>query len=193
MTTPSPRFFPSPASFRAWLEKHHASVTELVIGFYKKGSGRGGLTYAEAVDEALCFGWIDGIVRRIDDVSYSHRFTPRKAGSIWSNINVGHVARLSAAGRMQRAGLDAFAARSAARTGIYSFENRDRARALPPEYEARFRANRKAWAFFTAQAPWYQRTAVHKIIAPKLAATRERWLARIIKDSAAGRRLAALD
>jgi uncharacterized protein YdeI (YjbR/CyaY-like superfamily) len=179
-------YFAAAADFRRWLEEHHATASELQVGFYKKSAGKAGMTYKEAVDEALCFGWIDGIVRKLDDERFTHRFTPRKPGSIWSNVNVAHVARLKAAGKMHPAGLAAFAARSAAKTGIYAFERG--AQKLPPAVEKRFRANRRAWAFFTAQAPWYQRLAIHKIVSPKQSATRERWLARIIADSAAGRR-----
>ena len=178
--------FESAAAFRAWLDRHHSSAAELQVGFHKKGSGLGGLTYLEAVDEALCFGWIDGVVRRIDEHSFTHRFTPRKAGSHWSNVNVRHVARLTAAGRMQPAGLAAFAARSAARTGTASYEQP--AKSLPPVFAKKFRAQAKAWAFFSAQPPGYRRLALHKIVSPKQAATRERWLERIIADSAAGRR-----
>jgi uncharacterized protein YdeI (YjbR/CyaY-like superfamily) len=179
--------FASAADFRRWLEKNHATATEFQVGFYKKASGRGGLSYKEAVDEALCFGWIDGIVRKIDADSFTHRFTPRRSGSIWSNVNVAHVARLTAAGKMHAAGHAAFAARSAARTGIYSFEKD--AQKLPPAFEKKFRANAPAWTFFRAQAPWYQRLIVHKIVGAKQEATRLRWLERAIADSAAGRRV----
>src|SRR5262245_30775283 len=117
MAAPAPTYFPSAAAFRAWLEKHHISATELVVGFHNKSSGRGGLTYPESVDEALCFGWIDGLVRRIDPTCHSRRFTPRKPGSIWSNVNVRHIERLATAGRMHATGLAAFAARSAKKTG----------------------------------------------------------------------------
>lgn len=179
--------FASAAEFRAWLEKNHATATELQVGFYKKDSGRGGLTHPQSVDEALCFGWIDGLVRKIDADTYTHRFTPRQPGSTWSNVNVRHVARLTAAGKMRAAGLAAFAARTAAKTGIYAFEKRPPK--LPPACEKKFRAHQQAWAFFTAQAPWYRRLAIHKIVSPKQPATRARWLARLIAGSAAGRRL----
>lgn len=188
---PAPVFFPNGAAFRAWLEQHHASASELLLGFHSVKSGRGGITYAQALDEALCFGWIDGLVKRLDAGRHTRRFTPRKPGSIWSNINVGHVARLTAAGKMHASGLAAFAARDAKKTGIYSFERRT-APTLPAAYEKKFRANPIAWAFFTAQAPGYQRTAIHKVISPKQEPTRARWLARLINDSAAGRRLDAL-
>ncbi len=185
-----PVSFADAAEFRAWLESHHHQATELLLVFYKKDSGRGGITYAGALDEALCFGWIDGIRKRVDAQRYTIRFTPRKSGSIWSNANVRHVERLIAAKRMQPAGLAAFAARDAKRTGVYAFEKEPQK--LPPEFAKQFRANRKAWAFFTAQAPWYQRTAIHIVVQPKQAATRQRWLDRLITDSAQGRRLARL-
>jgi uncharacterized protein YdeI (YjbR/CyaY-like superfamily) len=181
--------FASGADFRAWLEQHHASTTELQVGFYNRKSGRGGITYQAAVDAALCFGWIDGIVRKLDADRYTHRFTPRKPGSIWSNVNVGHVARLTAAGLMRPAGLAAFAARTAKKTGIYAFEQKQPQK-LPAAYAEKFRANKKAWTFFTAQAPWYQRLITHKITAAKQPATRARWLARAIAASAGGERLA---
>ena len=183
-----PVFFPTPAEFRGWLDRHHASTAELWVGFYKKKSGKIAMTYAEAVDEALCFGWIDGVLHRVDDDSYMHRFSPRRPGSIWSNINVGHVARLTAAGRMHPAGLAAFGARDPGRTGIYSFESK-RPLKLPADFARRFRANPTAWKFFSAQAPSYQRLVLHKIVTSKQAATRERWLARAISASAQGKRL----
>lgn len=180
-------FFASAGAFREWLSEHHANASELHVGFYRKAAGRGGLTYAEAVDEALCFGWIDGVVRKLDDVSYTHRFTPRRSRSIWSQVNVGHVERLIKAGKMEPAGLKAFAARTAHRTGIYAFEQRGQS--LPPDYEKELRAHRKAWAFFSAQAPSYQRLLIHKIVSAKQTVTRRRWLDRLIAESAAGRRV----
>jgi len=180
--------FASAADFRRWLEANHATATELQVGFYNKASGRGGLTYAEAVDEALCFGWIDGIIRKLDAASYTHRFTPRKAGSTWSLINVGHVARLTAAGRMHATGLKVFAARQAEKTGIYSFE-REKPAVFPPAYLTEFRAHAKAWAFFNAQPPGYRRLATHKVVNPKQEATRRRWLDRLIAASAVGERI----
>ena len=122
MTPIHATFFSSAAEFRGWLEQYQVEASELQVGFYRKASGRGGLTYAEAVDDARCFGWIDGVIRKLDDVSCTHRFTPRKSTSIWSLTNVRHVARLTAAGRMRPAGLKAFAARTAQRTGVYAFE-----------------------------------------------------------------------
>jgi uncharacterized protein YdeI (YjbR/CyaY-like superfamily) len=165
-------------------------VTELWVGFYKKASGRGGLTYAEALDEALCFGWIDGVRKNIGADSYAIRFTPRKPGSIWSLVNVRHVSRLTAAGKMHAAGLQVFAARQPHKTGVYAFEQKPQK--LPAAYEKEFRANKKAWAFFTAQASWYQRTAIHKVVSPKQESTRLHWLGLLIADSALGKRLDAL-
>jgi uncharacterized protein YdeI (YjbR/CyaY-like superfamily) len=189
--SPAPRFFTRAEEFRRWLAQNHASAGELWIGYYKKASGRGGMVYREALDEALCFGWIDGQVRSLGPDAYMQRFTPRRPGSIWSNVNVRHVQRLDAAGKMQAAGRAAFAARKAAKTGVYSFEARE-APKLSPEQEQTFRAHRAAWTFFKAQPAGYRRAALHKVVSPKRAETRERWLARLIADSAAGRRLAAL-
>lgn len=181
------RHFASAADFRRWLEKNHAAVPELLLGFYKKASGKGGLTYPEAVDELLCFGWIDGVKRRVDDERYTHRITPRRPGSIWSLINVRHVERLIQAGRMHPAGLTAFAARKPQKTGVYSFENRPQQ--LPAAYEKIFRQNARAWAFFTAQPPGYRRLVVYKIVSAKRDTTRRSWLTRLIAASARGRRL----
>lgn len=160
----------------------------MFVGFYKKTSGKGGLTYQEAVLEALCFGWIDGIIKSVDAESYMHRFTPRKPGSIWSNTNVAHVERLRAAGRMAPAGLRAFEQRSAARTGIYSFEQATEAK-LTPAFEKQFRAQPRAWAFFQAQPAWYRRRVTHVIVSAKKDETRRRRLARTIAASARGERL----
>lgn len=180
-------FFTSPCEFRAWLETHHAKNTELLVGFYSKGSGLGGITYAEALNEALCFGWIDGVRRNVDAVSYSIRFTPRKTGSIWSLINVKHVERLMAAEHMAAAGIKAFEARQVHKTGIYSFEQKKHA--FEPAQEKQLRANKKAWAFWEAQPPGYKRISMHWVTSAKQEATRARRLAQLIADSAAGFRL----
>lgn len=181
--------FKTPAEFRQWFETHHATAKELQVRFYKKASGKGGMTYAEAVDEALCFGWIDSVVHRLDDESYAQRFTPRKPGSNWSNINVGHIARLKQAGRMHAAGLAAFAARSPAKTGVYSFESKTEPK-LSAKDAKTFRADKKAWAFFSAQPPGYRRLSLWHIVSAKQEATRARRLNTLIVASAAGRRLA---
>jgi uncharacterized protein YdeI (YjbR/CyaY-like superfamily) len=186
-----PAFFATPEEFRAWLERHAGEADELLVGLRKVGSGLPSITWPEAVDEALCVGWIDGVRRRIDDSAYSIRFTPRKPGSTWSAINIERVAALTAQGRMRPAGLAAFAARSEARSRVYSYE-RAEPPALSSEAEALFRAETGAWEFFSAQAPWYRRTALHWVTGAVREATRERRLAQLIADSAAGRRLAHL-
>ncbi len=157
----TPTFFTTPSGFRAWLAAHHATATELTVGFHKLGSGKGGLTYPQALDEALCFGWIDGVRRSIDAHSYTIRFTPRRPKSIWSLVNIRHVERLQKSGLMAPAGLKAFAARDPARSGIYSFENARRD--LAPAEEKKFRAAKKAWAFFQQQAPGYRRQYRHLV------------------------------
>jgi uncharacterized protein YdeI (YjbR/CyaY-like superfamily) len=186
-----PLFFESPGVFRTWLATHHAQRVELLVGFYKRGSGRPSMTWSESVDEALCFGWIDGVRRSLGADAYTIRFTPRKPTSIWSAINVDKVAQLTKLGKMQPAGLRAFAARRADKTGVYSFE-RAQAAALDPEQERTLRANRKACVFFDAQPPWYRRTAIHWVISAKREETRERRLRQLIDDSAAGRTIGPL-
>jgi uncharacterized protein YdeI (YjbR/CyaY-like superfamily) len=183
----TPIFFSSAAEFRRWLETNHATATELVLGINNRDSGRGGITYAEALDEALCVGWIDGLVRRLDDERHTRRFTPRKPGSIWSRVNVGHVERLKAAGRMTAAGLAAYAAREEQRTGAYSFEQRPRE--FPPVLEKLFRANQKAWTFWRMQPPGYRRTFIWWVVSAKRPETRRARLAALIGASAARRRI----
>ena len=186
-----PRFFPTPEDFRAWLEAHHQSERELLVGFHKKGSGKPSITWAESVDEALCFGWIDGIRRSLGAIAYTIRFTPRRPTSIWSAINVARVAELTKRRRMHEAGLRAFAARRPERTGIYSFERKDLAK-LSKEQEKTLRANRKAAAFFDSQPPGYRRTAIHWVVSAKRPETRARRLSQLIADSATGKRIAPL-
>jgi len=178
-------FFATPADFRAWLEKNHAAHTELSVGFYKRDSGKPSITWPESVDAALCYGWIDGVRNSIDAVSYRIRFTPRKPTSTWSAINVKRVAELAKLGLMRPAGIKAFEARKGDKTGIYAYEQRKTAQ-LPRGYEKQFRANKKAWAFFRSQPPWYQRTAAYRVISAKQEATRQKRLAQLIKDSEAG-------
>lgn len=180
-------FLDSPAAFRQWLEEHHDSATELWVGFHKKGSGKASLTYAEALDEALCFGWIDAVRKSLGETSYTIRFTPRKQGSIWSNVNIKHVERLMAAGRMQPPGLKAFQARDPAKSGIYLYENE--ARELSADLEERFKADPTAWEFFQSQAPSYQRTIKGWIMAGKKEETRASRLSKVIEASAQGRRV----
>jgi len=180
-------YFKSASHFRLWLEANHSSVRELWVGFFKKDSGKAAITYAEAVDEALCFGWIDGLKKRVDDLSYTHRFTPRKPKSNWSRINIQHAKRLKRAGRMTAAGIKAFAKRDAKRSGVYSFENTPRK--LRPADERRFKANRAAWRFFRQQPPGYRRIANWWVVSAKKEETRARRLSRLIEDSGSGRRL----
>jgi uncharacterized protein YdeI (YjbR/CyaY-like superfamily) len=182
-----PTFFKTPADFRSWLEKHHARADELLVGFYKKESRKPSITWPESVDEALCFGWIDGIRRRIDDISYSIRFTPRRRGSIWSNVNTKRVAELIKEKRMRPAGVKAFEARDPKKTGIYSFERETAT--LPSEFEKVFRANTKAWKFWEAQPPGYRRLAAYFVTSAKQDETRRRRLDLLIRDSAGGLRL----
>jgi uncharacterized protein YdeI (YjbR/CyaY-like superfamily) len=186
-----PIYFDSPAAMRAWLAAHHASKDELFVGFYKRTTGRPSLTWSESVDQALCFGWIDGRRQRVDAARYAIRFTPRRPGSIWSRINVAKVEALSRSGAMTPAGLRAFAARDAAKTGVYSFE-RARAATLAPADAKQFRAERAAWAYFSAQPPSYRRAACHWVITAKREDTRRRRLATLIAESAAGRWIAPL-
>jgi uncharacterized protein YdeI (YjbR/CyaY-like superfamily) len=186
-----PTFFATPLEFRAWLKRHHAKGRELLVGFYKRASGKPSITWPESVDQALCFGWIDGIRKSIDETSYTIRFTPRKARSTWSTINVNRVKKLTASGLMQPAGLRAFEQRKESKSGIYSYERRHAAK-LPSDDERRLRANKKAWAFFRAQPPWYQRTAMHWIISAKKAETRQRRLTVLIEHSARARAIPPL-
>jgi uncharacterized protein YdeI (YjbR/CyaY-like superfamily) len=186
-----PIYFASPAELRAWFEANHETATELRVGFWKKATGVPSLTWSEAVDEALCFGWIDGVRHSVDADRYTNRFTPRRRGSNWSAVNVAKVAALSREGRMRPAGIRAFEARSDARTGVYSFEQRSDAK-LTPAQERRFRADADAWAYFQAAPPGYRRTATWWVVSAKQEATRERRLTQLIEDSRAGRRIKLL-
>jgi uncharacterized protein YdeI (YjbR/CyaY-like superfamily) len=184
----TPKFFRTPADFRRWLERHHGTQPELWVGFYKKGSGRPSITWPEAVDEALCFGWIDGIRKSVDAERYVNRFTPRRSRSNWSLVNIRRVGQLIAAGRMQPAGLRAFDARDERKSGVYSFERRKPAR-LGRDLEARFRKNAAAWRFFESQPPGYRRLITHWVVSAKRDGTRLRRLQRLIDQSAAGKRI----
>ncbi len=186
-----PIFFATPSGFRAWLEEHHDSVTELWIGFYKKGSGKQSITHLEAVDEALCFGWIDGVRKGIDDVSYTNRFTPRKPRSNWSAVNIKRVEELTRLGLMHPAGLKAFEQRTEARSGVYASEQPDDIR-LDGAHEEQFRANAEAWEFFQAQPAGYRKNAIWWVVNAKKAETRLKRLATLIDDSQHGRRIALL-
>ena len=184
-------FFASPLEFRHWLLEHHESARELWVGFHKKATARPSLTWPQSVDEALSFGWIDGIRKSRGAEAYAIRFTPRKRGSIWSKINIARVKVLMTEGRMHPAGVRAFDARDEKKSGIYSFEQREAA-ALDAAELKRFRAHAHAWAFFESQPPSYRKTAVWWIVSAKRSETRARRLATLIADSAAGRRIAPL-
>jgi uncharacterized protein YdeI (YjbR/CyaY-like superfamily) len=183
----TPTYFRTQAAFRAWLTKHHAKKTEFWVGFYKMSSGKGGITYEQALDEALCFGWIDGVVKSVDAESYMHRFTPRKATSHWSFANVKRFAELDVAGLVAPAGRAAHGRRTPERTGKAAYEQ--------PEAEftagqlKQIKANRKAWAFYSNQPPGYQRVVKHWVTRAKQEATRERRLALLIACSAKGERI----
>jgi len=187
-----PTFFATPAALRAWLEAHHQGETELLVGFYKKGSGKPSITWPESVDEALCYGWIDGVRRRLGDDAYTIRFTPRQRRSFWSNVNIRRAGELIADGRMRPAGLAAFEARTGERSGVYSFEQKDEI-AFDEAAARRFQSDAKAWGFFQAQPPWYRRTATWWVVSAKREETRAKRLATLIEDSAAGRPIKGLD
>ena len=184
-------FFRTPADWRAWLEAHAADATELWVGFHKRGSGETCITWPESVDQALCFGWIDGRRQSIDSTRYRIRFSPRKASSIWSSINIARVAELDEQGLMRPAGLEAFARRREARSRVYSHEQSGEPE-LEAAQEARFKQRPEAWDFFQAQAPSYRKAALWWVVSAKRAETRERRLATLIEDSAAGRRVGHL-
>jgi uncharacterized protein YdeI (YjbR/CyaY-like superfamily) len=183
----NPQFFKTPSAFRKWLETHHAKSKELWVGFYKKNSGRPSVTWPESVEEALSFGWIDGIRKRIDDVSYQIRFTPRKQSSTWSTINIKIAQRLIEEKRMQPAGLKAFEARKENRSGIYSYEQRSPE--LEEKYARKLKRNSAAWKFLQAQPPSYRKMINWWIISAKQEETRTKRLDRLIDASAKGLRL----
>jgi len=184
-------YFRSPAAFRAWLERHHATQKEILVGFYRVGTRKPSMTWSESVDQALCFGWIDGVRRSVDDDRYTIRFTPRKPKSNWSRINMAKVETLRKSGRMAPAGEKAFAAREEGRSGVYSFEQ-ERPKELSPAYRKRFKANRKAWDWYQSQAPYYRRTTAFWVMSAKREETREKRLATLIADSSRGRRVGIL-
>ena len=188
--TGKPKFFATPEKFREWLKKNHASMNELLIGFHKKSSGKKSITYAEAFDEALCFGWIDGVKRSLNETSYTQRFTPRRARSIWSLVNVKHVERLKKDGRMHAAGLAAYEQRDPKRTGIYAFENAPRE--LSAGYEKEFRKVKGAWEYFQTYPPYLKKTVSFWVMSAKKEETRSTRLRRLIECSARGERIGVL-
>ena len=180
-----PIFFKSYADFRTWLDARHLTCKELWVGFYKKSSGKPSITYPEAVDEALCFGWIDGVRRSVNSDAYTVRFTPRKPRSQWSAVNIKRAQELADAGRMRPAGLEAFAG-AKGQPRKYSYEQR-RGVSFDPEQERQLRANAPAWAFFQTQPPWYRRTATFWIVSAKKEETRQKRLDTLIRDSQDGK------
>lgn len=186
-----PKFFPSPSAWHAWLEEHHEKHEELWVGFHKVGSSKPSITWPEAVDGALCFGWIDGVRKSLDESSYVIRFTPRRPNSIWSAINIKRVAELGTLGLMRPKGIQAFERRTGNRSEIYAYEQRKGAK-LSGVYEKQFRANKKAWNFFQSQPPWYRRTSSWWVISAKREETRLKRLAQLIEDSEHERTIAQL-
>ncbi|TSD67480.1 bacteriocin-protection protein [Inquilinus sp. KBS0705] len=182
-----PHFFATPADFREWLQANYDKQTELLVGFYKTGSGKASITWPQSVDEALCFGWIDGVRRSRDEESYTIRFTPRKPNSIWSAVNIKKVAELTEKGLMQAAGLAAYAKRQEHKSAIYSFEVAEMV--LSPAYEQQFKANPKAWDWFKNQAPWYRKLSVHRVMSAKQAKTQQSRLNKLIAASEKGERI----
>ncbi|MBI3346550.1 MAG: YdeI/OmpD-associated family protein [Burkholderiales bacterium] len=183
-----PHYFASPDEFRRWLARHAATAAELVVGFHKIGTGVPSMTWPQSVDEALCVGWIDGVRKRVDELRYQIRFTPRRPKSIWSRVNIDRVAVLTSEGRMTPAGLAAFERRTERRSIVYSYEHEGEV-ALPPVLEKRFRRQRKAWAWFEAQPPGWRRQMLRWVLSAKQDATRQRRLEQLIVAASEGRRL----
>lgn len=184
----SPQFFETASAFRHWLEANAAAASELLVGFYKVGSGRPSMSWSASVDEALCFGWIDGVRKRIDDQQYSIRFTPRKQGSIWSAVNIARMAALRAQGRMTPAGERAFAARTDAKSVVYAYEQPAAAALSAAELQA-FQQDARAWRFFEGTPPSYRKVVLHWVTTARKAQTRAMRFARLLQACAAGQRL----
>lgn len=183
----NPKFFPTPSAFRKWLAANHDKSKELWVGFYKKDSGKPSIDWPQSVDEALCFGWIDGIRKTIDEESYKIRFTPRKPDSVWSAVNVRNVERLIKEKRMQPSGLKAYEGKKENRSGIYAYEQRP-AELVEP-YASRFRRHKAAWKFFQAQPPYYRKLMTWRIVSGKREETRMKRLEELIEISAKGKRM----
>lgn len=189
MATRTPIFFASAAEFRDWLDQHAATATEVVVGFHKRATGEPSLAWPESVDEALCHGWIDGVRTRIDDKRYKIRFTPRKAVSIWSAVNIGRAEALIQEGRMKPAGLAAFERRQEERSRVYAFEQPKELVELTPAHEVVFMRHPAAWAFFQQQPDGYRRTSIWHILSAKKPETQLARLNKLIEASARGERL----
>jgi uncharacterized protein YdeI (YjbR/CyaY-like superfamily) len=186
-----PIFFKSPQEFYDWLEEHHETESEVYVGMYKKHTGKRAMSWSEAVDQALCFGWIDGRANAIDEDSYMQRFTPRRPGSNWSQINIAKVAKLTEEGRMRPAGLKAFEAHPEANAVPYSYEEREKA-SLTEDFERRLRANQAAWEYWEARPPGYRKQATFWVMSAKREETRERRLNQLIEDCASGQHIKPL-
>ncbi|GAB4022477.1 YdeI/OmpD-associated family protein [Spirosoma koreense] len=186
----TPVFFPNQADFRNWLADNHDKATELLVGFYKIGTGKPSLTWSQSVDEALCFGWIDGVRRSIDADSYCIRFTPRKPKSIWSAVNIQKIDELSRQGLMHPAGMAAFGKRDEKNSKIYAYEQKDVG--LSEELEQLFKANEKAWAVFQTMPPSYRKTAINWVMSAKQAETVRKRMQELIQDSEQGVRIKQL-
>lgn len=182
-----PKFFPTQEDFRKWLEENHETETEIIVGYYKVGLGRKCMNWSESVDQALCFGWIDGVRRKVDEESYCNRFTPRRANSNWSAVNIAKVAELKKKGLMMPAGLAAFEKRKDEKSAVYAYENESKQ--FSEAFEKRFKANKKAWEFFEKQANWYKKQMTSRVMTAKQEATREKRLEKLIEASANERRL----
>jgi uncharacterized protein YdeI (YjbR/CyaY-like superfamily) len=178
-------YFRAPGNFRKWFEKHHATDRELWVGFYKKNSGKPSIMWPESVKEALCFGWIDGIRKRVDEESYTIRFTPRKRGSTWSAVNIKYALELTEQGLMRPPGLAAFEARREIRSGIYAYEQRTAS--LPEPYFGQLKKHKAAWKFFESQPAWYRKQISWWVVSAKKEETRAKRLEKLIAESAAGR------
>ena len=176
-----PKFFPTQEDFRKWLEENHAEESELLVGFYKVGMVKASMSWSESVDQALCFGWIDGVRRKVVEESYSIRFTPRRANSVWSAVNIAKVAVLTEKGLMKPAGIAAFEKRDEKKSVIYAYETE--AKEFSEAFEKQFKANKKAWEFFENQANWYKKQMIHWVMSAKQEATRERRLEKLIGAS----------
>lgn len=182
-----PIFFPTQSDFRQWLEENHDQETEIIVGYYRVSSSKQSMTWSESVDQALCFGWIDGVRRSIDAESYCNRFTPRKAKSNWSAVNIAKVEELTATGLMKPEGLAAFAKREESRSGIYAYENE--LKKFSDEFEEQFKANEKAWNFFDKQANWYKKQMINWVMTAKQETTRQKRLHKLILESENEKRL----
>ncbi len=182
-----PKFFAIQEDFRQWLEENHAGESELVVGFYKVGTGKPSMSWSESVDQALCFGWIDGVRRKVDEESYAIRFTPRKANSVWSAVNIAKIKDLTEKGLMKPAGIAAFEKRDEKKSVIYAYENE--AKQFSEAFEKQFKKNKKAWEFFESQANWYKKQMIHWVMSAKQEATQERRLEKLIAEGGAGKRV----